>query len=103
MENAIFDENKGVYRVNNFDGTFETYTPAQFAELGGEVANEEEEGIVVPSEPKEMILGESEVDSVQEVPVELGDSWVKQGLAVKETAPEEKTGIMSAIKNVINK
>lgn len=140
MTNAIFDEHKGVYRVTHGDGTFDTYTPTQFAELGGEVVIEEEEEIVVPDEKtppslsdeevleslsspelKEMVLGsykllqpipytdedgnqlgETEVGSIQEVPVELGDSWVEQGLAIK-VAEEEKTGIVAAIKNIITR
>jgi len=32
---GIFNEAKGVYQVNNLDGTFDTYTPAQFREKFG--------------------------------------------------------------------
>lgn len=43
--NAIYDENKGVYRVNNSDGTFDTYTPEQYREkFGTAVVEEEEDG-----------------------------------------------------------
>lgn len=47
-------------------------------------------------------VGNTEVGSIQEVPVELGDTWVEQGLAEKVDAPEnvlEKVG--EAIKNVL--
>ena len=44
MENAIFDEAKGVYRVNHRDGSFDTYTPAQYREkFSAEPIVEEEE------------------------------------------------------------
>jgi hypothetical protein len=79
MENAIFDEHKGVYRVNNVDGTFETYTPAQFAELGGEVSIEEEEA--------DIILNSTATEPV----ITSGESTATTG-----------GGIMRAIKNVLN-
>lgn len=125
--NAIFDEAKGVYRVNNPDGTFATYTPAQYRELSAVTTNKsvddtktvededandsskkddeqknessvEDDGVVednvihglyktlqpIPYTDEEgNVLDETEVGSVQEVPVELGDSWVEQGLAEK--------------------
>jgi hypothetical protein len=104
MKNAIFDEHKGVYRVENADGTFETYTPAQYAELvdtsveaeeetntgKGEDANLEESGPLAKYLLLEDIpytdefgtpTGTAEKGSIQEVPVELGEAWVAQGLA----------------------
>ena len=130
--NAIFDEAKGVYRVNNPDGTFSTYTPAQYRELSAvpttgdadvvttgdvdvvttgdvdvvttgdvdvvttgdvDVVTTGDANVVlglyktlqpIPYTDEEgNVLGEAEVGSVQEVPVELGDSWVEQGLAEK--------------------
>mgnify|MGYP003431159191 FL=1 len=41
--NAFFDAAKGVYRVTNPNGSFETYTPAQYREKFGAVASVEEE------------------------------------------------------------
>lgn len=51
--NAFFDATKGVYRVTNPNGSFETYTPAQYREKFGAapvVEEEEEESIAVTQE-----------------------------------------------------
>lgn len=63
--NGIFDEHKGVYRVTNIDGSFETYTPEQYRELVGAsetVAIDEEKAdvtIIISSE-------ETKVDATAE-------------------------------------
>ena len=123
MHNAIFDEHKGVYRVENADGTFETYTPAQYAELVDTSVEEEDEEINTEEDEdanleesgplaKFLLLedipytdefgtptGTAEKGSIQEVPVELGEAWVAEGKAeaIIEPAPETKTGIISKI------
>jgi len=45
-------------------------------------------------------IGMTEVDSIQEVPVDLGDSWVELGLAVKVDEPKQE-GIISNIINAV--
>lgn len=92
MQKGIYDEAKGVYRVENKDGSFSTYTPEQYREL----ETEEEDAVEVEeytgelgtylilkeipyTDEKGNLEGVTEIGSVQEVPVELGEDWVKSG------------------------
>lgn len=131
MQNAIFDEHKGVYRVNNADGTFDTYSPAQWAEKNKDVITETSDEEVANNEQLEEVTDEevteydgptakykllevipvvdqegnetrvTEVGSIQEVPTELGEYWVKKGWAVAVVEEEKPTGLLENIKNII--
>ena len=97
--NAIFDEVKGVYRVNHADGSFDTYTPEQFRALDEKievVVNEEEgdEDIVIEDEVADVELQESADDA---------DEIAEEAEVATEEPEEEKTegGIMNNIKDVI--
>lgn len=116
--NAIYDEHKNVYRVNNPDGTFDTYTPEQYRALNhSEVVEEEGETDDTQDDSTHTkTLGEStelasykllkeipytdekgegqgvaEIGSIQEVPTELGDAWVDEGMAEKVVTDETIT------------
>lgn len=124
MENAAYDEHKGVYRVNNVDGTFETYTPAQYREQFGNPSIEREEesditldivhtGEVVTLTQKDIdahpILAESGLQVGDVGTVELDNVNFSTDVLSKEpvatiTEPVNTKGkIMGAIKNVLNK
>ena len=90
---AIFDEVKGVYRVNKADGSFETYTPDQYRALNGaEVVVEEEEG-------DEDIVIEDEVDDVV-IEASEDETSVQDETQVEDEKTEG--GMISAVKNVFN-
>ena len=97
---TIFDEVKGVYRVYNPDGSYNTYTPAQFKELGLEVVEVEEEGdadIVIDMTPElEEVEEEGEViesETLTETEVHRHDfAQVKN---VQGDAPVVETGFTS--------
>ena len=72
---AIFDEAKGVYRVEKPDGSFDTYTPSQFRELGGKVGEVEEETTpeeTVETTPEETVETTPE-ETVETTPEETVD------------------------------
>lgn len=69
--NGIFDAHKGVYRVNNADGTFDTYTPEQYRELvAKENAVDTEEVVIVD----QTILDEN--PQLVDMGLEVGDIGV---------------------------
>lgn len=61
--NAFFDATKGVYRVTNPNGSFETYTPAQYREKFGAapVVEEEEEESITEVVVTQEVLDENPV------------------------------------------
>lgn len=81
MENTIYDEVKGVYRVTHANGSFDTYTPAQYRELSNGVVPvvEEEEGdadIIIDVVPTEVVVTQEVLDENPEL--------IEEGLKVGE-------------------
>lgn len=102
--NAFFDATKGVYRVTNPNGSFETYTPAQYREKFGAVASVEEEEesiteVVVTQEvlDENPVLAEDglkvgDVGTVLDDTIDFSTSAVEAGTELvvteKTTSPE---------------
>lgn len=113
--NAFFDEAKGVYRVTNSNGSFDTYTPTQYREKFGvsveveeEEEQEEEQETATTVTVTEEVLNENpelaeaglkvgDVGTVQNDFVDFSTSEVEAGTEV--VATEETTSSEVEITN----
>lgn len=86
--NGIFDAHKGVYRVNNEDGTFDTYTPEQYRELVAKENEVEIEDVVIVDEA---ILEENPI--LAENGVKVGDLGVATNDAPADVVVDEAADV----------